>query len=120
LSNLKYIFSKFPIKYSKHHNVERFKQVFNYIIYSYQNVAIFLWMITILATLQKWINKLYLIILGKIKTCHSKNIRHILCIENIIVKHLMDEFLIDIEFTKILGWFKQKQLVDLFMTWNFK
>jgi hypothetical protein len=29
-------------------------------------------------------------------------------------------FLIDIEFTKILGWFKQKQLVDLFMTWNFK
>jgi hypothetical protein len=29
-------------------------------------------------------------------------------------------FLIDIEFTKILGQFKQKKFVDLFMTCNFK
>jgi hypothetical protein len=29
-------------------------------------------------------------------------------------------FLINIEFTKILGQFKQKQIVDLFMTCNFK
>ncbi len=29
-------------------------------------------------------------------------------------------FLIDIEFTKILGQFEQKSIVDLFMTCNFK
>jgi hypothetical protein len=50
-------------------------------------------MITILATLQKKIKKLYLIILGKIKTFNSTKIGHILCNENKIVKDLMNVFL---------------------------
>jgi hypothetical protein len=29
-------------------------------------------------------------------------------------------FKIDIEFTKILSQFKPKQIVNLFMTWNYK
>ncbi len=37
--------------------------------------------------------KLHLIILGKIKTCNSKKKIHILCIENKIVKDLMNAFL---------------------------
>jgi hypothetical protein len=41
-------------------------------------MAIFLWMINILATLQKE-EELYLIILRKIKTCNSTKVEHILC-----------------------------------------
>jgi hypothetical protein len=54
------------------------------------------------------------------KTCNSIKIRHILCIENKIVKDLMNAFLIDNEFTKILGQFKPIKIVDLFMTCNFQ
>jgi len=52
-----------------------------------------LWMITLLATSQKYIKNLYLIILGKIKTCNFIKIGHILCNENKIVKGLMNAFL---------------------------
>jgi len=37
-------------------------------------------------------NKTYLIILGKIETCNSTKIRHILCNENKIVKDIMNAF----------------------------
>jgi hypothetical protein len=70
-------------------------------------VAIFLWVITILTTSQKYIKKSYLIILGK-KQAIVQKLRHILC--NKIVKFLMNAFWIDIEFTKILSWFKQKDI----------
>jgi hypothetical protein len=53
---------------------------------------------------------LYLIILGKIKTCNLTKIGHILCNENKIVKKIMNAFFIDIEFTKILCQFKQKDI----------
>jgi hypothetical protein len=52
-----------------------------------------LWMITLLATSQKYIKNLYRIILGKIKTCNFIKIGHILCNENKIVKGLMNAFL---------------------------
>jgi hypothetical protein len=50
-------------------------------------------MITILTTSQKYINKFYMIILEKIKTYNSIKIGHILCIENKIIKDLMNAFL---------------------------
>jgi hypothetical protein len=56
-------------------------------------VAVFLYIIAILATSQKESKKLYLTILGKIKTCNSIKIGHILCIENKIVKDFMNAFL---------------------------
>jgi hypothetical protein len=50
-------------------------------------------MITILATLQKNKKKIYVIIIGKIKACNcTKNIAF-LCIENKIIKDLMNAFL---------------------------
>ncbi len=45
--------------------------------------------------------------LGKIKTCNFSKNEHILHKENNIVKDLMITFFIHIEFTKILGQFKQ-------------
>jgi hypothetical protein len=52
-----------------------------------------LWMITLLATLQKYIIFKNLIILGKIKTCNFIKFGHNLCNENKIVKDLVNAFL---------------------------
>jgi hypothetical protein len=52
-----------------------------------------LWMITILATLPNKIKKMYIIFLGKRKFLNFTKIGHVLCIENKIVKILMNALL---------------------------
>jgi hypothetical protein len=53
---------------------------------------------------------MYLIILRKTKTCNFTKIGHVLCNDNKFLKDLTNAFWIGIEFTKILGQFKQKEI----------
>jgi len=73
---------------------------------------------------QMWLNAfmddLYLILLGKIKTYNFSKIVHILHNGNNIVKDLMNAFLIHIEFIEIIGKFKQIIFCNLFITCYFK
>ncbi len=48
--------------------------------------------------------------IGEIITCNSTKTVHIVCIENKIVKDLMNAFLNWYWFTNIIGQFKQKKL----------
>jgi hypothetical protein len=65
------------------------------------------------SNIAKKINKLYIIILGKIKIYNSIEIRHILCNENKLVKDLMNAYLNWHWIYKDFKQFKQKNICRL-------
>jgi hypothetical protein len=58
--------------------------------------------------------------LGEIKTCNSTKIGHILCIENKIIKDLMNTFLNWHWIYKKIGQFKQKNICKFIQGMKFQ